>query len=286
MLGFQLFFEFGLDSSELTLLPCGIEAGVLFGHDGTGLFFELCHHFLHGLDLVGVSAGEVVGLPDVLDEIVEFEAAVFVVFDELPVSHADHCNGFSALVSIVWVVPEEGTFGDALAFQKWFEGDAIDVFFGEEVEAGEVEQGGVEVGPCDRGVALGAGVGEPGNPDVEGSADSAFPLAPFATAIGEGCGCEGIATGHAAIITSEDDDGVVLEILRLHGGEDSPDSFIHRFHHAGVDGAILHDAHRQGAVVDEAFFGESALSRLLLILCPEFLGGFDRGVDGVEGEVG
>ena len=55
---------------------------------------------------------EIILFPGVPGEVVEFVPVVLVVMDELPVSAADDGTWFPALVSIVWVVPEEVAWGN------------------------------------------------------------------------------------------------------------------------------------------------------------------------------
>jgi hypothetical protein len=56
-------------------------------------------------------AGRKVGLfAGILREVVEFEAAVLVLFDEFPVAFADHAGGLASLIHVVRLVPEKRAF--------------------------------------------------------------------------------------------------------------------------------------------------------------------------------
>jgi hypothetical protein len=59
------------------------------------------------LRLVGILRGEVVLFADVLRDVVEFQRAVFIPLDELPIAIADGAIGRSALVGIMRIVPEK-----------------------------------------------------------------------------------------------------------------------------------------------------------------------------------
>ena len=75
---------------------------------------------------------------------------VFEVFDEFEIADADGGAGAAALVAVVGVMPEERALREGLTFEERRDADAVEVLPGARGEAGDVEEGGVDVG-ADRG---------------------------------------------------------------------------------------------------------------------------------------
>ena len=105
------------------LLLFGIEAGIGLGDFSTCFFEPGIQLFAHVVDELGIFSSEVGLFAEVVGEVVEFIAIVFVVADEFPIAFSDDGGGFAALVSIMGVVPEERAVFDFVAFEKWDEAD-------------------------------------------------------------------------------------------------------------------------------------------------------------------
>ena len=54
---------------------------------------------------LGVARSEIIGLADILREIVQLEPPVLVKLDQLIVARADCAGGISALIAVVRIVP-------------------------------------------------------------------------------------------------------------------------------------------------------------------------------------
>ena len=264
----------------------GIEAGILLRNAGTGPGEPgieggaECFHPFH------FPGGEIALFPGVPGEVVEFVPPILVVVDEFPIPAADDGAGFTALVAIVRVVPEEVTRGNGFALEEGNEAHPVDVLGGEGIKARQFEESGIEVGSRHRDVAGCPGSGHARSLDVVGFADPALPLAPLAAAVGQVAGGKGITRGNAAVVGGENHDGVVRDAHFVEGLEDDAHRVIHAFHHAGIDGTILDLAHGEGAVEEEPVALVGGLAGLVPVLLPEPRGGLDGSVDRVEGEEG
>lgn len=84
--------------------------GIAFGLEELGVDFLVpgVEFFPHGLSFFGHRFREVFAFADVFFEIVEGDGAVFVVFKEFEVAHADGSAGDAALIGVVGIVPVEG----------------------------------------------------------------------------------------------------------------------------------------------------------------------------------
>ncbi len=105
----------------------GIEAGILLRDAGSCRGEPAVEGGAEFPDPWSFPGGEVGLLPDIPGEVVEFVPAILVVVNEFPVPAADDGTWFSALVSIVRVVPEEVARGDLSPLEERNEAHAIAV---------------------------------------------------------------------------------------------------------------------------------------------------------------
>ena len=240
----MLFFKsgktLGFDGGILLLAPCGIEAGILRGDTGTGRCEPGIESGMEFPDSWFFPGSEIILFPGVPGEVVEFVPAILIIMNELPVPTADDGTWFPALVAIVRVVPEEVARGNVFALEEGDKAYAVDVLGGEGIKACQFEEGGIEIRPGHRGFAGCAGAGDPRGLDVVGFANSTLPLASLAAAVGKVARGEGITGGDSTIIRGEDHDRVVGNSRVIEGLEDDSDRVVHGFHHAGIDGTVLH----------------------------------------------
>jgi len=243
-----LFFKsgktLGFDGGILLLPPCGIEAGILLGDTGTGRCEPGIESGMEFPDSWFFPGSEIILFPGVPGEVVEFVPAILIIMNELPVPTADDGTWFPALVAIVRVVPEEVARGNVFALEEGDKAYAVDVLGGEGIKACQFEEGGIEIRPGHRGLAGCAGAGDPRGLDIVGFANSTLPLASLAAAVGEVARGEGITGGDSTIIRGEDHDRVVGNSRVIEGLEDDADRVVHGFHHAGIDGTVLHLTYR------------------------------------------
>ena len=107
---FQAVFRVDARFMKLDLLFLGIEAGVGLRNLGSD-FLEVGTQFSAELfDDLGVLFREIVLFADVVLEIVELFAFVFVIADEFEVAFANDAGRLAALVSVMRIMPEERAF--------------------------------------------------------------------------------------------------------------------------------------------------------------------------------
>ena len=85
-----------------------LEAGVCSGHTRANAAAPLLEFAAHNCDSVWFGQGDVVFFRRVVLEVVEFESAVFELFDEFPVLFTDRAGRPSSLVGVVGHMPVEG----------------------------------------------------------------------------------------------------------------------------------------------------------------------------------
>lgn len=164
----------------------------------------------------------------IVGEIVEFQVSFFVELDELPVFFADRSVGHGPVV--VRVVPVEGV---ALEFifpiEEREEAHAVTVLIGAGGEASGFEHGRVEVGADDH-FGTGGFWRDFGGPlHDEGFADAAFVREAF-EAFESGGG--GVVV--SAVVSGEDDHGVLGDAKFIEFGDEATDTVVEGFDHAGA----------------------------------------------------
>ena len=241
-LGFELGFGFGV----------GGEDGLQFGEDG------------------GVFGGEVLGFEGVGLVVVEFEfgigdrSAGFFPFDHAVAGGAD--GAAEEVVAGVDVDDAVAGFGGGVG-EDGGEAFAVEAFAGG--EAGEFDQGGVDVDGFDEGGGFGV-LSFAGGGDDEGDAGGLLVVGVFAP--------EAVVAEVPAVVAPEDDDGVGGEGGGVQGVEDEAELGVH----VGGGGIVAVDEAAGGGVVDVAFFGHVAV---LAEFAAE-LAGVVGGVSGGLGDLG
>jgi hypothetical protein len=263
----------------------GLVAGIGCGQAGVGILLEAAEFGQQLGGALGFGFGEVVLLADVLGEVEEFDALIIQPLDEFPVASADGGRGRAALIAVVGVMPKERTLWQVTAFEHGHEAAAIEFLAGLWLGLGGFEQGGEEIGAADRGADDGAGFDDGGPAHDEGLADAAFIHPAFAAAQREVGGGGALAGGEAAVVAGEDDEGVLTQTEFVEFGEDFADGEVHGLDHSGVDGVFLDEADFAGVFFSPGGFEAEALAFLLIFLF-QIGSRLQRGVDGVEGEVG
>ena len=230
----------------------------------------------------GEVLSEVVVFFEIRFEVVEFESVVFEELNEFPIAEADCGARGAALVAVVGVMPEKGTFGEGCVVAQ--ERREVDSVVRGSGDIGDRGDGGEVVCADDLLVADGGGPSHAGPADDEGFADSAFVEPAFSGAEGEVAGGVSFGGAEAAVVGGEDDDGVVGEVQRVECVQYFPDGLIHGFDHACVDGVILNRAEFARAFLAPCVFDVEIVG-FLYVFFQEIGSAHERGVYGVEGEI-
>ena len=129
------------------------------------------------------------------------DTAIFVAFQQLPVSHAYGAAGEAALIAVVGIVPVQGFAVEVLAaLEQWYQRTAVLVLIGSRRQTGHGQHGRVKVHADDRHVAGGVGLCHTGPADQVRFADSAFVQPAFAAAQRQIRRGRAFTCGQAAIV--------------------------------------------------------------------------------------
>ena len=151
------------------------------------------------------------------------------MFDELPVAFTRHARGLAALVHVVRLVPEERAVEWLLLEEH--RRDILEIQRRGSGHLGQRADGGAEVAKYDRLADYGGH--EAGRvTDDEGRAEAAFVEEALARA--GGCVVSGWAflefgDVHAAVVGSEDHEGILREAVVFEGLHDAADGDVERF---------------------------------------------------------
>ena len=103
--------------------------------------------------------GEIVPLTNVLFQVEELHAPVFVVFEQLVLPQTDRPAGtLVTVVAVMGKVPVDGTPVMSLAAEGGQEADSVDVLLGQGGQAHHLEQSRVVIGSRDQGGRSGVGL--------------------------------------------------------------------------------------------------------------------------------
>ena len=116
--------------------------------------------------------------------------------------------------------------------------------------------------------------------------DATLPLAPLAATQGQAGGSVGVAGGNATVVGGEDDHSIFRKAELVESFEHNAHGIVHRFHHAGVNRAVLNLANGFGAIYQKALTLVRGLLGLVAVFFPQCGCGLDGRVHGVEGKVG
>ena len=214
------------------------------------------------------------------------DAAVFVAFDQFPVTHTDGARGESTLIAVVRIVPVEGVAIEIATFEERHEVRAIDCSFG--LAACGFHEGREEVGAHHRNCAGRAGPGDAGPLDDERLADSSFINPALAASQGEVGSRRSFRGGETAVVRGEANDDLVFETQFLDFLHNLANGLVHCFHHRGIDGVLLQDADFAWFVAEDLLFITELLSvdffGLLFVFRNEIGSSDQRSVNRVERE--
>ena len=164
---------------------------------------------------------------------------VFVEVHQTEVAAADGAIRRGASRVIMRVVPENlGSVGLGAGLQERSQADAVDERL-ERLDAGEFEDGRVDIDRHRRGVLDQASLGRAGGVDDEGDADAAFVGRALADAEGRVVGGHVITHDQAAVIGGEDDDRILIELKTLQRSADRAERVIDALDERGVGGVLL-----------------------------------------------
>ena len=154
----------------------GFVVGIGFHHGGRDLAAPVVEQGGELADALGLFAGQIALLTEVVAEIEELDGVVLEILEELVVALADGAAGaLHAVVAVVREVPEErGPLGRGAAADEAGEAHAVDVLRGERGGADHLEDRGIEVRADDRDMADGAGRAAAGPAYEERHADPAL----------------------------------------------------------------------------------------------------------------